>query len=91
VCIFDNGLTQRLIARCLSVDRFIVERAPKRFAAVGLTWPINLDLTDEELERRLYRGTTHQGAAKSCVRPNYAELSKQRGRKGVTSRVLWTE
>jgi len=48
-------------------------------------------LTDEELERRLYRGPAHQGAAKSCARPNYAEVAKQLARKGVTRRVLWTE
>ncbi len=88
---FDDGLSQRLIARCLSVVRSTVERVLKRFAAAGLTWPLDPDLTDEELERRLYRGPAHQGAAKSCVRPNYAEVTKQLERKGVTRRVLWTE
>lgn len=88
---FDDGLSQRLIARCLSVARCTVERVLKRFAAVGLTWPLDPDLTDEALERRLYRGPAHQGAAKSGVRPNYAEVTKQLERKGVTRRVLWTE
>ncbi len=88
---FDEGLSQRLIARCLSVARCTVERLLKRFSAAGLTWPLDPELTDDELERRLYRGPAHQGAAKSCVRPNYAEVSKQLARKGVTRRVLWTE
>lgn len=88
---FDEGRSQRLIARSLSVVRSTVERVLRRFAAAGLTWPLDPDLTDEALERRLYRGPAHQGAAKSCARPNYAEVSKQLSRKGVTRRVLWTE
>lgn len=88
---FDEGLSQRLIARSLSVVRSTVERVLKRFAAAGLTWPLDPDLTDDELERRLYRGPAHQGAAKSCARPNYAEVAKQLARKGVTRRVLWNE
>lgn len=88
---FDEGFSQRLIARSLNVVRSTVERVLKRFATAGLTWPIDPDVTDEELERRLYRGPAHQGAAKSCMRPNYAEVAKQLARKGVTRRVLWTE
>src|SRR3546814_1564773 len=74
---FDEGLSQRLIARGLGVVRSTVERVLNRFAAAGLTWPLDPDLSDEELERRLYRGPAHQGAAKRCARPNYAEVSKQ--------------
>ena len=88
---FDEGLSQRLIARSLNVVRSTVERVLKRFATAGLTWPIDPDVTDEELERRLYRGPAHQGAAKSCMRPNYAEVVKQLARKGVTRRQLWSE
>lgn len=88
---FDEGLSQRLIARGLSVVRSTVERVLKRFAAAGLTWPLDPALSDEELERRLYRGPAHQGTAKRCERPNYAEVSKQLARKGVTRRLLWSE
>ncbi len=88
---FDDGLSQRLIARCLSVARCTVERVLKRFATAGLTWPLDPEVTDEALELKLYRGPAHQGSAKSCVRPNYAEVTKQLERKGVTRRVLWTE
>src|SRR3546814_7719336 len=77
---FDEGLSQRLIARGLGVVRSTVERVLNRFAAAGLTWPLDPDLSDEELERRLYRGPAHQGAAKRCARPNYAEVSKQLAR-----------
>lgn len=39
----------------------------------------------------MYRGPAHQGTAKRCARPNYAEVSKQLARRGVTRRLLWSE
>jgi transposase len=63
----------------------------ERFTMSGLTWPPDPALTDAELERRLYRGQSSRGTAKPCVRPNYAEVSQQLSRKGVTRRLLWGE
>ena len=88
---FEQGLSQRLIARSLGVVRSTVERVIQRFAAAGLTWPPDPALSDAELERRLYRGPAHGGSAKTCVRPVYAEVVKQLARKGVTRRLLWSE
>jgi len=88
---FEDGLSQRLIARCLSVARSTVERVFKRFAEAGLTWPIGDEVSDEELERTLYLRPAHQGAAKACVRPVYAAVAKELSRKGVTRRLLWSE
>lgn len=66
---FEQVLSQRLIARSLGVVRSTVDRLLQRFAASGLTWPPDPALTDTELERRLYRGPAHQGAAKYCADP----------------------
>ena len=88
---FEDGLSQRLIARCLGVARSTVERVFKRFAEAGLTWPIDEQVSDEELERTLYQRPAHQGAAKGCVRPLYAAVAKELSRKGVTRRLLWSE
>ena len=88
---FEDGLSQRLIARARDVVRSTVERVLKRSAASRLTWPPDPALSDEELERRLYRGPAHQGAARSCVRPDYAAVGKQLARKGATRRLLWNE
>jgi len=88
---YEDGLSQRLIARALGVVRSTVERVLKRFAASGLTWPPDPALSDAELERRLYRGPAHTGSAKACVRPNYADVVQQLSRKGVTRRLLWSE
>lgn len=88
---YEEGLSQRLIARAQGVVRSTVERVLKRFAESELTWPPDPALTDAELERRLYRGPAHQGTAKTCLRPNYAEIVRQLARKGVTRRLLWSE
>lgn len=87
---FEEGLSQRVIARVLGVVRSTVERVLKRFAASGLTWPPDPALTDAELERRIYRRPA-EPVSKRCVRPNYAELAKELSRKGVTRRLLWQE
>ena len=88
---FDEGLSQRVIARALGVVRSTVERVLHRFAASGLTWPPDPALSDAELERRLYRAGAVTGAVKHCVRPNYAEVARELARKGVTRRLLWQE
>ena len=67
---FEEGLSQRLI-RGHRVMRCTV-RVLKRFAASGLGWPPDPSLTDEELERRLYRRQAHVGTAKSSARPTTA-------------------
>ena len=88
---FEEGFSQRLIARSLGVVRSTVERVLERFAESGLKWPPDPALSDEELERRLYRGHGHGGVAKACLRPDYAQAVKELARKGVTRRLLWTE
>ena len=88
---FEQGLSQRLIARSLGVVRSTVERVLARFASAGLTWPPDPALTDAELERRMYDGPAHRSAAKGGARPNYVEVAKELARKGVTRRLLWSE
>lgn len=88
---YEEGFSQRQLARSQGVGRCTVERLLKRFAASGLGWPPDPALTDEALERRLYGGPANRGSAKSCERPNYAAIAPQLARKGVTRRLLWTE
>lgn len=88
---FEEGLSQRVVARALGVVRSTVERVLQRFAAAGLTWPPDPALDDSELERRIYRRPAQEGQAKACARPNYAEVVRELSRKGVTRRLLWSE
>lgn len=88
---FDEGLSQRVIARALGVVRSTVERVLQRFAASGLTWPPDPALDDAALERRIYRSPEKPGKVKRCVRPDYAAVVRELARKGVTRRLLWSE
>lgn len=87
---FEEGLSQRVIARALGMVRSTVVRVLARFAACGLVWPPDPALTDAELERRLYHRPA-EPVGKRCSRPNYAEVAKELSRKGVTRRLLWQE
>lgn len=87
---FEEGFSQRVIARVLGVVRSTVVRVLERFAASGLSWPPDPALTDAELERQLYRRPP-EPVSKRCARPNYAEAAKELSRKGVTRRLLWQE
>lgn len=88
---FEEGLSQRVIARALGVVRSTVERVLQRFAAAGLTWPPDPALDDAALERRIYCGPVAPSSAKRCARPNYAQVAQELTRKGVTRRLLWSE
>jgi transposase len=88
---FEQGLSQRQLARSLGVVRSTIERTLQRFALAELSWPLPVDLSDEQLEQLLYRKLAHQRAAKSVVRPNYAAAVIELARKGVTRQLLWRE
>ena len=88
---FEQGLTQRQLARSLGVVRSTIERTLRRFALAKLSWPLPATLTDAQLEQLLYRSGAHQRAAKVSVRPNYADALIQLARKGVTRQLLWRE
>ena len=88
---FEEGLSQRLIARALGVVRSTVTRVLLRFAESGLTWPPDPALDDAALERRLYRKPEQPAKSKACVRPDYAAVVRELSRKGVTRRLLWSE
>jgi transposase len=87
---FEEGFSQRMIARVLGVARSSVERVLKRFAACGLTWPLNAALSDAELERAVYRRPAVP-VGQRCARPNYTDIARELARKGVTRRLLWQE
>jgi transposase len=88
---FEQGLSQRQIARSLGVVRSTVERTLTRFGAAKLTWPLMPALSDSELEAALYRRDAHRVAARVQVRPNYAAAVIELARKGVTRQQLWKE
>jgi transposase len=88
---FEQGLSQRALARSTGLVRSTIERALRRFADAGLSWPLPVDMTDIQLEQALYRARAHAVPAKVVTRPNYAQALIELARKGVTRQLLWRE
>ena len=88
---FEQHLSRRELVRSCGLARSTVDRLLHRFAAAGLSWPLEADMDEAELDRRLYRTRANAGTAKACPRPDYAYVATQLARKGVTRHLLWTE
>jgi transposase len=51
---FSGDVAGREIARRLGIAPSTVRAVVERFRSSGLSWPLGDDITDEELEERLY-------------------------------------
>jgi transposase len=86
-----DGLGAREIGRRLGVARSTIQDNLKRAQAAELVWPLPPDLSEEELERRLF---SHGGTKRSCrrrIEPDCAALARELKRPGVNLTVLWEE
>jgi transposase len=75
------------IAGSLGVARSTVQEAVKRFRSAGLGWPLPPEWDEDELYARLYP----VAAVGAAVEPDFAGMSKELARKGVTRKLLWRE
>jgi transposase len=83
-------LSARQVAASLPVSRSSVGEYDRRFAASGLNWPLPEDLSDRELERRLFPPPPSVPADTRVV-PDWAAVHQERRRTGVTLMRLWEE
>ncbi len=85
-----QGLSARKIAPILGISRPTVLEYLRRSRAAGLIWPLPADLSDTDLEQRLYPRTAgaEQG---SFPQPDWAYIHRELRRKGVTLSLLWEE
>lgn len=87
---FEARLSQRKIARCNKASTTTVGEYLMRFEEAGLTWPLPDDVTDAELEKKLF--PLAQSAAMRRPVANWAEVQKElKSHKGVTLQLLWEE
>jgi transposase len=87
----DAGLAVREVARRMNVAPSTLREMLRRFEASGLAWPPAPDLTDAELETRLYgEAGTRQGRRRRSE-PDWAALNRELKRKHVTLQILWDE
>ena len=88
---FESGLSERVIARSMSLSNGSVNSYLQRARMAGLRWPLPDDLDDGALERLLFPPAATAEAARARPRPGWADVDKDMRRKGVTLALLWEE
>jgi transposase len=84
------GMSKRQIAASLGVSATAARESIRRARVAGLNWPLPDELSDEELERRLYPPPS--AAAKDRrPQPDWATIHRELRRPGVTLQLLWEE
>jgi transposase len=83
------GMSKRQIAASLGVSATAAGECIRRARRAGLAWPLPNELSDEELERRLYPLPT--AAKDRRPRPDWATIHRELRRPGVTLQLLWEE
>ena len=84
------GMSKRQIAASLGVSATAARESIRRARGAGLTWPLPDELSDEELERRLYPSPRPAGQ-KRRPQPDWAAIHRELRRPGVTLQLLWEE
>ena len=85
---YEAGLSQNAIARACGVARATVQDYLQRFQAAGLSWPWPEELSEAELNARLFKRTP---GIFPQPQPDWAEVHRELARKGVTLQLLWQE
>jgi transposase len=87
---YESGLSERPIARAVGIARSTASDYLTRAKAAGLTWETAKDLSDAEVERRLFqRVGQNEPLARAAVDFTWVHMELRRA--GVTRQLLWTE
>jgi len=87
----DGGLPVREAARRSGVAASTLREMVRRFERSGLAWPLPLDLTDADLEARLYGEAGTKQGYRRRPEPDWPALNRELKRKHVTLQILWDE
>lgn len=85
----EAGLSERTIAKSVSLSRSTISKIITRSKEIGLSWPLPSDMDDSKLESLLF--PVPQGRPKNCFEPEWEKLHQELKRKGVTLQLLWME
>ena len=86
----ELGLSVRQVKAATGVGKTAVSEYVSRAKVVGITWPIPAEISDAELERRLFTPAGfHAGPTKSL--PDWTKVHEELKRRGVTLMTLWEE
>src|SRR4030042_3709679 len=85
----EAGLSNRAIARACSISKETVKEYLAKASEAGRSWPRGDELSQEQLESRLYPPLIQVGSRRRV--PDWTEVHQELKRKGVTRRLLWLE
>src|SRR5260370_41121608 len=74
---FGAGAGTRVIARELGISHSTVREYLARIAAAEITWPLPVEVTDEELERRLFCNGGGRAGGTPYVEPERGTLAAE--------------
>jgi transposase len=87
---WENGLSNRQIAKSCSIARATVAEYVRRAKNVGLSWPLPLGMDETELNERLFPSSPSVSSGFRPV-PDWTEVHRQLKHKGVILFLLWQE
>jgi transposase len=86
----ELGLSVRQVREATGVGKTAVSEYVSRAKVIGITWPIPPEISDAELERRLFTPAGfHEGSTKQL--PDWTKVHEELKRRGVTLMILWEE
>lgn len=87
---FEQRLSIRAIAAAIEQSHGWVSNTLRRLDAAGVRWPLDPQVTDTELERRVFGGT-ESPPIEAYVPIDLASVHVEKRRPGVTLELLWHE
>ena len=87
---FEQGLSERQIAKSTQASRSTIGEYLRRFAVSGLSWPLPAELADAEIEARLFPSKPAIPDAQRPT-PDWTLVNRELRSKGVTMFLLWQE
>ena len=87
--LLHKGYSQREIERSLHTSRRKIREFLDAAAHRNITWPLEEDVTNEQLEAILF--PERYSAASTYLEPDYACIHSELAKRGVTLTLLWDE
>jgi transposase len=89
---FELKLRQRQIARSANVSQSTVHAYVERFRAAGLNWPLPPEMSEVDLEQRLFPEDSGVSRPDAKTPPDFAHIHQELQRhKHTTLQLLWEE
>ena len=87
---YQSHLSQRQIARSLSISKTSVNKYLELAQAAGITWPLPAGMDDTALTKALFPGSLSSWS-QQFTQPDFTSIHQELKRKGVTLQLLWEE